>query len=144
MCVCVCVPQAKQLQIRNEEVRRSIEDLLHLVRTYPRENATMQLDESDLRLFMRHYSKLMYQAILTCTQKSLQAMKKRLGSKTHGGFLYMERPFFDVDVELKVGVAQLACLACAASMHYIAHECWHAGEERESVCVCVVRCPTLP
>ncbi len=62
------------------------------------------LAEDDMRLFMRHYSKLMYSAVLTCTLKSLQAMKRRLGSKTHGGFLYMERPFFDVDVELKVSV----------------------------------------
>lgn len=28
-------------------------------------------------------------------------MKRRLGSKTSSGFLYLERPFFDVDVELK-------------------------------------------
>lgn len=32
-----------------------------------------------------------------------QAMKRRLGSRASGGFLFMERPFFDVDVELKVG-----------------------------------------
>lgn len=38
----------------------------------PRENTTVELQEEDLRLFKRHYSKLMYQAILTCTQKSLQ------------------------------------------------------------------------
>lgn len=94
--------QTEQLMIRNEEVRRSIEDLMHLVKTYPRENTEVQLAEEDLKLFMRHYSKLMYQAILTSTQKSLQAMKRRLGSKTATGFLYMERPFFDVDVELKV------------------------------------------
>lgn len=83
-------------------MRRSIEDLLHLVRTYPRENSDEVLNEEELRLFMRHYSKLMYQAILTATQKSLQAMKRRLGNKTSTGFLYMERPFFDVDVELRV------------------------------------------
>ncbi len=59
--------------MRNEEVRISIEDLLQLVRGYPRENTGVELQEEDLRLFKRHYSKLMYQAILTCTQKSLQA-----------------------------------------------------------------------
>lgn len=32
----------------------------------------------------------------------VQAMKKRLGSKTSTGIFFMERPFFDVDVELKV------------------------------------------
>lgn len=64
--------QNRTLQIRNEEVRRSIEDLLHLVRTYPRENNDSQVSDEEMRLFKRHYSKLMYQAILTCTQKSLQ------------------------------------------------------------------------
>lgn len=29
-------------------------------------------------------------------------MKRRLGSKMSTGFLFMERPFFDVDIELKV------------------------------------------
>ena len=32
----------------------------------------------------------------------LQAMKQRLGSKASTGVLYMERPFFNVDVELRV------------------------------------------
>jgi hypothetical protein len=31
-------------------------------------------------------------------------MKKRLGNKTATGIFYMERPFFDVNVELRVGV----------------------------------------
>ena len=32
----------------------------------------VSLSEEDAQLFKRHYSKLMYQAILTATQKSLQ------------------------------------------------------------------------
>lgn len=41
------------------------------------------------------------QAILAATQRSFAAMKRRLGSKTATGIFYMERPFFDVDIELK-------------------------------------------
>lgn len=44
------------------------------------------------------------QAILGATQHSFAAMKRRLGSKATTGIFYMERPFFNVDVELKVGV----------------------------------------
>lgn len=44
------------------------------------------------------------QSILLATQRSFAAMKRRLGSKTATGIFYMERPFFDVDVELKVGL----------------------------------------
>lgn len=157
-----CLTHAtRSLQVRNEEVRRSMDDLISLVKTYPRENQEVVLEESELDLFTRHYSRQMYQAVLECTQKSLAAMKKRLGSKvwdvwhaprrmfthslldplicrhTHidrfrfqhtrrlaacrhfafqrahivtsqrtlqvsGGIFYLERPFFDVDVELKV------------------------------------------
>ncbi|MEW5318622.1 MAG: hypothetical protein WDW38_009830 [Sanguina aurantia] len=94
--------QAEGLAVRNEEVRRSIEDLLSLVRTYPRENGEVELDQAELKLFVRHYAKLMYQAIMSATQKSLGALKRRLGSKTATGVQFTERPFFDVDVELKV------------------------------------------
>ncbi|PNH08753.1 Dynein gamma chain, flagellar outer arm [Tetrabaena socialis] len=94
--------QAEQLGIRNEEVRRAIEDLLTLVRNYPRENVDHVLDEKEVSLFVRHFSKNMYNAIMVCTLRSLQAMKRRLGSKTSTGIFFMDRPFFDVDVELKV------------------------------------------
>lgn len=42
------------------------------------------------------------QAVLGATQRSFAAMKRRLGSKAATGIFYMERPFFNVDVELKV------------------------------------------
>lgn len=94
--------QSETLAIRNEEVRRSIDDLMHLVRTYPRENPEETVNEEEVDAFKLFYSKEMYQAILNCTQKSFAAMKRRLGSKMSTGFLFMERPFFDVDIELKV------------------------------------------
>lgn len=72
------------------------------MRNYPRENTEDVLDEKEVSLFVRHYSKNMYNAIMQCTLNSLQAMKRRLGSKTTTGIFFMERPFFDVDVELKV------------------------------------------
>ncbi len=53
-------------------MRRSIEDLLHLVQTYPRENTEVSLNEPELLMFTRHYSKIMYQSILSSTQRSLQ------------------------------------------------------------------------
>ena len=77
--------QAEQLSIRNEEVKRSIDDLLQLVRTYPRENADVVLDEKEAQLFVRHFSKLMYNAITTCTLKSLQVGLGRLVWGTGGG-----------------------------------------------------------
>lgn len=57
------------------------------------------------------------QAILGATQRSFAAMKRRLGSKHTTGIFYMERPFFNVDVELKVitgVVGPFAAYACSA------------------------------
>lgn len=77
-------------------------ELIELIRTYPRENLALNFPEEDAELFKRHYSKLTYQAILSSTKASFNALKKRLGSKQSYSFVYVERPFFDVDVELKV------------------------------------------
>lgn len=90
------------LAIRNDEVRRSIDDVVELIKTYPRENEGVLVDENDCRLFRRHYSKLMYKSVLSSTRLSFGALKKRLASKRSTGIFFMERPFFDVDVELKV------------------------------------------
>jgi hypothetical protein len=63
--------QCEVLAIRNEEIRRSVEDLVALVRSYPRENPEEQLDEAEVAAFMAHYSHLTYQAILqVCTPGS--------------------------------------------------------------------------
>lgn len=45
---------------------------------------------------------LVLQAILSATRASFTAMKKRLGSRASAGFLYVERPLFDVSVQLSV------------------------------------------
>lgn len=94
--------KSNNLAIRNQEVCRSIEDAVDLIKTYPRENGDVQVEESDCHMFRRHYSKLMYKAVLSATKMSFSALKKRLGSKQATGVFFLERPFFDVDVELKV------------------------------------------
>jgi hypothetical protein len=43
------------------------------------------------------------QAILVATQRSFAAIKRRVGSHASTGIFFLERPFFDVDIELKVG-----------------------------------------
>ena len=92
-----------QLSESNREIERAVNDLLKLVREYPRDNVdTISVRDEDMLAFTRHYGKQMYQAILLATRRSFKAMKKRLGSKFQGGFLFVERPFFDVDVELTI------------------------------------------
>jgi hypothetical protein len=151
--------------VRNEEVRRSIDDLVALAAGYPRENPEVAADEADVGLLRSYFSGEMYkvgssspraytadlrpdwhglpwrqppgllqsaaaqlarqrrlpydppppppslQAILACTRSTFTAMKRRLASSTCTGIFYMERPFFDVDVELKVTMMQAVAAA---------------------------------
>ena len=48
--------------LRNVEVHNSIEDLIELAQTHPRENLDVQLDEQSISSFRGHYSNAMYQA----------------------------------------------------------------------------------
>ena len=66
------------------------------------EGSDEPMDETHAQKLIDHYSRLMYRAILTTTKRSLQIVKKRIGSTSSGGFLFVERPFFDVDVELSI------------------------------------------
>ena len=81
--------QTEQIAVRNVEIERGVRDLCDLVINAPRENAEEVLDKTAVHEFTAHYAKLMYQAILTATRASFLAMKKRLGSRSSGGFLYI-------------------------------------------------------
>ena len=94
--------KATELAVRNAEVERAVNELVDLVQAFPRENADVHLGENEVTTFRRHYSRLMYQAILAATKASFNAMKKRLGSRASGGFLFVERPIFDVEVQLTI------------------------------------------
>lgn len=52
------------------------------------------------------------QAILAATQRSFSAIKRRVGSHASTGIFFLERPFFDVQVELKVCVPAASSAAC--------------------------------
>ena len=80
--------QTEVIAVRNVEIERGVRDLCALVANAPRENAEEALEKAVVDEFTAHYAKLMYQAILTATRASFLAMKKRLGSRSSGGFLY--------------------------------------------------------
>jgi dynein heavy chain len=91
-----------ELVVRNQEVQRAVNDLLELIRTFPRENtADVSLSNTEIGAFTRHYSRLIYIAIRAATRASLAAMKARLARRP-GSSLMHERPLFDVEVELAV------------------------------------------
>ena len=90
-------------EVRSDEVRRACDELVGMIENYPRDNSReMRIDAEAVANFKAHYARLMYSAVLQATRKTFEALKKRLGSRTSGGFLFVERPFFDVNVELAV------------------------------------------
>jgi len=93
--------QTAALVVKNSEIERGCADLCDLIASFPLDG-DQKFDAAKVQDFTEHYAKLMYQAILAATRKAFAAMKKRLGSRSSGGFLFVERPFFDVDVELTI------------------------------------------
>jgi dynein heavy chain len=89
------------IESKNEEIEHAVREVLDHVKTYPLEIAE-NVSKDAIQSFWEHYSRLVYVSVMRCAKESFSALKKRLGSKITGGFLYMERPFFDVDIELSL------------------------------------------
>jgi len=94
--------RAHQLRIKNEEIQRALDDIVALLEGYPRENKSASIDQADISELRRIYARQTYEAVLTTTKSAFSKMKGRLASTGSVGFLFVDRPFFDVDVELSV------------------------------------------
>ena len=66
------------------------------------------MDASAVAEVKAHFARVTYGAVLHATRKSFGALRRRVGSKAAGGFLFVERPFFEVTVELAVPHVVLA------------------------------------
>ncbi|KAG9402276.1 hypothetical protein AC1031_006904 [Aphanomyces cochlioides] len=103
------------LAAKNTEVENAVEDILRLISEF-----TLDMDSSGKKkivvdgmvecqlAFRNHYKALMYRSVVNCTKMSLNAIKKRVCSKAGTGFLFLERPFFEVDVQLSVPSVRLS------------------------------------
>ena len=106
--------KAEILAIKSEEVRRGCDDLVELIQSHmpnaePGDLVTAPtIEESAIAEFKAHFARLMYSAVLHATRKSFDVLKNRIASKASGGFLFIERPLFDVDVELSVPYVQMS------------------------------------
>ena len=96
----------------SEEIRRACDDLCALVAaSLPGENEwgfSPEMDASAVAEVKAHFARVTYGAVLHATRKSFGALRRRVGSKAAGGFLFVERPFFEVTVELAVPHVVLA------------------------------------
>ncbi|KAG8470448.1 hypothetical protein KFE25_008869 [Diacronema lutheri] len=62
----------------------------------------VQIDPVELERIRAHFADQIYEAMLAATYRSLETLKDRIGTRASGGVLSVERPLFDVNVNLAV------------------------------------------
>ena len=60
----------------------------------------MSVYDRDIKKSWDHYNHFMYQSLLQSAKNSMNALKKRIGSRGGHQILHSSRPFFEVDVQL--------------------------------------------
>lgn len=91
--------QGTAISVRNQEVRRSVQELIQLICTTPRENPDVKMDRDAAANFNDHFYLRMYGAIAAAMRNSFTVLKERVAPARGGGGA---PPFFDVEVDLKV------------------------------------------
>jgi dynein heavy chain len=97
-----------QLQAKNREIEHAVENIIDLATKYVLDPHIEPVSEQETLRVRTHYNKMMYTALLNCTRNSLLALKKRICARGGSGFLFLERPFFEVDVQLAVPSVRLS------------------------------------
>tara|TARA_B100000795_G_C22806619_1_gene445355 strand:- start:150 stop:14669 length:14520 start_codon:yes stop_codon:yes gene_type:complete len=100
--------KAELLQGKNVQVENAVYDLIGLIKSYPLDPHISPVRQEDADRLISHYNHFMYQALLNCTKNSLNAIKKRMAKRGGNAFIYVERPFFEVDVQLNIPKVQLS------------------------------------
>ena len=98
--------QSEIMDIKNCEVEKASDDVINTILSGQKANPT---DEQPNReecaasvvALKSHFNNLMFKAILTTTTRSLNLIKKRVGTRgNRTDFMQVGKPFFDVHVEL--------------------------------------------
>jgi dynein heavy chain, axonemal len=65
--------QGRAISVRNQEVRRTVQELVHLINAAPRENPGVHMDKEAATNFNDHYYLSMYDAVAQASKNSFQA-----------------------------------------------------------------------
>ncbi|CAM9555204.1 unnamed protein product [Ectocarpus fasciculatus] len=104
------VTRSRLLQGKNVEILHAVEDLIKIVRAHPLYDHLETVSEEEVTKLKKHYNHFMYQArgfrllaLLHCAKNSMNMLKNRIQSRTGGTgvFLFVQKPFFEVDVQLE-------------------------------------------
>ena len=100
--------ESSLLQGKNVEIEHAVEDLVKIIQSYSFDSNNEHVSPDEISKLKKHYNHFMYQALLHCAKNSMNALKKRIASRVGTKFLYVTRPFFEVDVQLDPPVVNLA------------------------------------
>jgi len=92
--------QSKLLQGKNTEIEHAVDDLIKKINSYQLDTHVENVSPEEIGKLRKHYNHFMYQALLHCAKNSMNSLKKRIGSRVGTNFLYVTKPFFEVDVQL--------------------------------------------
>jgi dynein heavy chain len=90
------------------EIERSVEDLIEVIQAHELDPHIEPVAADHVAKLRTHYNHFMYQALLNCSKNSLNALKKRVASRETSQFIFTEKPFFEVDVQLAVPDVKLS------------------------------------
>ena len=88
------------LQGKNTEIENAVYDLISKISSYTFESPQESVSDEDINKLIEHYNHFMYQSLLHSAKNSMNALKKRIGSRGGNSILNSSRPFFEVDVQL--------------------------------------------
>ena len=93
--------ESELLQGKNLEIEHAVEDLVKIISAYQFDSIVERVSDDEISKLKKHYNHFMYQALLHCAKNSMNALKKRIATRS-GGFLYVTRPFFEVMVQAEL------------------------------------------
>lgn len=91
--------QSSLLQGKNTEIESAVDDLVQKIVSYGFESPQEIVSDDDISKLRDHYNHFMYQALLHSAKNSMNALKKRIGSRGTN-IIATSKPFFEVDVQL--------------------------------------------
>ena len=100
--------QATLLQGKNMEVESAVGDLITMITGYALDAHIEPVAPEECKKLVEHYNHFMYTALQGCAKNSLNALKKRVASRASSVFLYTEKPFFELEVQLSAPNVRLS------------------------------------
>jgi dynein heavy chain len=91
--------QSELMDVKNLEVQTAVADIVSTILANQKPGFGEVPRERVLAL-TSHFNRLMFKAILTTTTRSLNLIKKRVGTRNRIAFMFADKPFFDVNVQL--------------------------------------------